>query len=85
MAHEVYYQLFQTPGQLRWVGSRGGKATARNRRDRRNCAAQRPKLQSETEPLVQRETTAAAIALLDAQYPWLRGVEKRLSSSANAA
>ena len=28
------------------------------------------------------ETTAAAIALLDARYPWLRGAEERFSNGA---
>ena len=34
---------------------------------------------SAVEPQVPIETTAAAIALLDAQSPWLRGAERRLS------
>jgi hypothetical protein len=29
---------------------------------------------------LQIETTAAAIALLDAQYPWLRAAQKRFSN-----
>ena len=31
--------------------------------------------------VARRETTAEAIAVLDAQFPWLRGAEKRRSGS----
>ena len=71
MSHEVYYQFPQTPGQARRVGARGGNATARNRRER--LVAEISEQQArEPEPQVHCETTAAAIAYLDAQYPWLR-------------
>jgi hypothetical protein len=74
MSHEVYYQFPQTPGQSRRVGARGGNATARNRRER--LVAEISEQQArEPEPQVHGETTAAAIAFLDAQYPWLRGAE----------
>lgn len=79
MSQEVFYQFPQKPGQARRCGARGGKATARNRRQSQNAAAL-----AITEPLVKQaeeplriETTAAAIARLDAQFPWLRGVERR--------
>ena len=39
----------------------------------------------EPEPQVHSETTAAAIAFLDAQYPWLRGAEKRFSKLSHRA
>ena len=76
MSHDVYYQFIATPGQARRAGARGGKATVRNRRERLDrTPAEVP------EPKAGRpsslETTAAAIALLDTQYPWLRGAEKR--------
>jgi hypothetical protein len=81
MAHDVYYQFIQTPEQARRVGARGGKVTARNRRQRLDGAsvgASEP--EAGAAPQIHIETTAAAIALLDAQYPWLRGAEKRFSN-----
>ena len=78
MSHEVYYQFIVTPGQSRRAGARGGKVTARNRRERLDGApAEVPEPQAEAAPHDHVETTAAAIARLDAQYPWLRGAEKR--------
>lgn len=81
MSHDVYYQFIQPLGQARRAGARGGKATARNGRERQDgAAAAIPEPQaSEAEP-PPIETTAAAIALLDAQYPWLRGAEKAFSN-----
>ena len=81
MTHDVYYQFIQTPEQARRVGARGGQATARKRReclDGAAAAAGEP--QAEAGPQVPSETTAAAIALLDARYPWLRGAEERFSN-----
>ena len=40
MSHDVFYQFPQTPGQARRCGARGGKATARNRRQRQEASAQ---------------------------------------------
>ena len=74
MPHTFYLRLAQTPEQRRRVGARGGKATARNRRARLSAAGPPS---SET-PASQKPHTAAAIAALDAQFPWLRGVEKRV-------
>src|SRR5260370_4701339 len=87
MSHEVYYQFPQTPGQARRVGARGGKTTARNRRERQDAAAAElaEPLLSEAEPQVPLETTAAAIALLDAEYPWLRGAERRCDPAPGGA
>ena len=79
MSHEVFYQFPQKPGQARRSGARGGKATARHRRQSQNAAAlaiAEPLVRQAREPLPF-ETTAAAIARLDAQFPWLRGVERR--------
>jgi hypothetical protein len=72
------YPLFhQTAAQLRSAGARGGKATARNRRLRQ--AGISPAPSAEAAPSIgPRETTASAIAALDAQFPWLRGVGRRL-------
>ena len=61
----------QTAEQLRRVAARGGRATARNRRARlRTTAPPRPPAlpPRQSHP----ETTAAAIAALEAQFPWLR-------------
>jgi len=66
----------QTPDSLRRIGARGGRAWARNRRLRQRIHVLVG--QSLAEPaLPARETTAAAIATLDAQFPWLRKAERR--------
>jgi hypothetical protein len=57
---------------LRRIGARGGKAHGRNQRARRTLRPPRPPARP-----VEEETAAEAIALLDAQFPWLRGAEKR--------
>ena len=75
MPHILYLRLDQTPEQLRRVGARGGKATARNRHARLSVAGTPPEAPAPQKP---HGETAAAIAALDAQFPWLRGVEKRL-------
>ena len=81
MAHDVYYQFIQAPEQARRVGARGGKATARNRRARLDGASPSgEESKNEASPPCHYETTAAAIARLDAQYPWLRGAESRFWS-----
>ena len=84
------YILFnKSPEQLRRLGARGGRAYGRNQRVRR---AQMP-----TPPAAGAlraapcETAAEAIAVLDAQFPWLsqcafgspKGMKTR-RSSANA-
>ena len=73
------YALFrQTPQQLRHAGARGGKATARNRRARLSAAG--PQGEKAAPRTFHGETTAGAIAALDAKFPWLRGVEKRFQA-----
>jgi hypothetical protein len=64
----------KTPQQLRRLGARGGRAHARNQRARRALLAALP------QPVPSRatETAAEAIAVLDTQFPWLRGAEKRV-------
>ena len=81
MAEEIYYQFPLSPGQSRRAGKRGGKATARNRRERLHSATAEV-LDSDSVVVahVSLETTAAAIALLDAQYPWLYRAERRGSA-----
>lgn len=67
------YILFK---QLRRIGARGGRAAARNRRAKLRADA--PPTQ-EPAPRVDpdAETATEAIAALDAQFPWLRGAQKR--------
>ena len=86
MSHDVYYQFLQHPGQARRAGARGGQAMVRNRRERLDCApAEVPESEAGTAPAGPFESTAAAIALLDAQYPWLRGAEKRFLNRSRRA
>ena len=86
MSHDVYYQFLQHPGQARRSGARGGKATVRNRRERLDLTpAEVPEPEAGTAPAGPFESTAAAIALLDAQYPWLRGAEKRFLNRSHRA
>ena len=65
----------KTPEQLRRQGARGGRISGRNRRARRALMPPPPPVPPRAES---RETTVAAMATLDAQFPWLRSVEKRL-------
>jgi hypothetical protein len=67
------YILFnQTPDTLHRIGARGGKAQARNRRARR-AALPTPTVAGPPQPPdPPRETTAQAIAALEAEFPWLR-------------
>ena len=76
MTNYSYILFNKTPEQLRRLGARGGKAHGRNQRARRRLAPPSPR--SDT-PRAPQETAAAAIARLDAQFPWLRGAEKRVS------
>jgi len=65
---------------LRRIGARGGHAHARNWRARRRAMLNAPaRITSAIQP--PQETTAEAVALLDAQFPWLRGAERRCSAS----
>ena len=80
MSHEVYYQFPHSDRQARRAGARGGKTAARNRRARLDgIVAEVPEPEANSFRQFPLETTAAAIARLDEQYPWLRGTEKRLS------
>jgi hypothetical protein len=77
MTNYSYILFNQSPEDLRRIGARGGRAYGRNRRDLR---AQRPKpLEAVARPVPQLETTAEAIAALDAQFSWLRGAGDRTS------
>jgi hypothetical protein len=73
----------QTAAQMRRNGARGGRATARNRRNRRPTALiLRPHTLVRLPPSPG-ETTVAAIAALDAQFPWLRAAETRCRPEPN--
>ena len=69
----------KSPLQLRRIGALGGKAYARNQRARRALMPTPPP----AIPLgsTPRQTTAEAVAVLDAQFPWLRGTEQRRSGT----
>jgi hypothetical protein len=74
MTHSPYLLFHQTPAQLRRVAARGGRASARNRRQKmRAASAPPPSAVAPTEPHA--ETVAQAIAALDAQFLWLRGAQ----------
>jgi hypothetical protein len=80
MTNYPYILFNQSPLQLRLIGARGGRAFGRNQRARRARIALIP-----TPPAAvalratSAQTTAEAIGLLDAQFPWLRRAERRLS------
>jgi hypothetical protein len=75
------YILFnKSPEQLRRLGAWGGKANARNQRARRALP-----LQPVPPRPIPGETATQAITVLDAQFPWLRGAEKRVSRNHVAA
>jgi hypothetical protein len=74
--HVYPYALFnKSPLELRRIGALGGKAHGRNQRARRALLPAPP----ETTPLrtASPQTTAEAIALLDARFPWLQRAEQR--------
>ena len=78
MSHDVYYEFQQSPEQKRRISARGGKATARHRRELLEhacCSGAEPQPAQLIE--IYLESTATAIATLDAQFPWLRGADKR--------
>jgi len=78
------YILFnKSPEQLRRLGACGGKANARNQRARRALVL--TPLPPATPRPVPGETATQAITVLDAQFPWLRGAEKRVSRNHVAA
>ena len=75
MSNHSHILFNLTIEELRRVGARGGKAYGRNQRARR--ARMAPPPAPVPSPVAPLETTAQAIALLDAHFPWLRGAEKR--------
>jgi len=76
--HIYPHALFnKSPLQLRRIGALGGKAHGRNERARRALMPPPPP----ATPLAgaARQSTAEAVAALDARFPWLCGAEKRRS------
>jgi hypothetical protein len=75
MTQFPYIFFNQTPETLRRIGARGGKTQARNRRARNRAAAVSP---SPDRAVLEThlQTTGAAMAALDSQFPWLRGAER---------
>jgi hypothetical protein len=76
MADYSHILFHKNPAQLRLLGARGGRAYGRNQRARRALLPPSPAVPL---PVVPRETTAQALAALDARFPWLRRAEKRSS------
>jgi hypothetical protein len=83
MPNYPYILFNKSPEQLRRLGARGGKAYGRNQRVRR---AQMPTPPAAGAlPAAPAETAAEAIAVLDTQFPWLRGAEKSQVHESNLA
>ena len=80
MADPFYIYFNKSLLQCRSLGARGGRAFGRNQRARRARIALLPTPPAAVPPCAApRETTATAIALLDARFPWLRCAERRRS------
>ena len=80
MADYSHILFNKAPSQLRLLGARGGKAYGRNQRARRALIALLPVPPIAAPPSpAPRQTTAEAIAVLDAQFPWLRRAESKYS------
>jgi hypothetical protein len=75
MADYSHILFNKSPLQLRLLGARGGRAYGRNQRARRALLPLPPAAVPWRAP--PQETTATAIALLDAQFPWLRCAQRR--------
>ena len=73
MTH-IPYLFNQTIEQMRRIGARGGRTHARNWRARQLATGAGPWKTTipDTPP---QETTTQAMAVLDAQFAWLRGAE----------
>jgi hypothetical protein len=76
MADYSHILFNKSPLQLRLIGARGGKAYGRNQRARRARMPMPPPALPWR--AAHQETTATAITLLDAQFPWLCRAEMRL-------
>ena len=83
MTNYPYILFNKSPLQLRLIGARGGRAHGRNLRARRARMATPPAAVRLHAP--PGETTAQAIALLDAQFPWLCRAELRVPLARKSA
>jgi hypothetical protein len=78
MTNYPYILFNKSPLQLRDLGARGGRAYGRNQRRRRALMALLPPTPEAAPPRAAHgQTTAEAVAVLDAQFPWLRSSEKK--------
>ena len=77
MTH-IPYLFNQSIEQMRRIGARGGRTRARNWRARQ-CAAVTGLGETPTPDPPPQETTIQAMAVLDAQFAWLRGAGKPVS------
>src|SRR5947209_19608961 len=77
MPNYPYILFNKSPEQLRRLGARGGRAYVLNQRVRRAQMSTLPA--AGALPAPPGETAAQASAVLDAQFPWLLGAEKRFS------
>jgi hypothetical protein len=73
MTH-IPFLFNQTIEQMRRIGARGGRTHARNWRARQSAGAGQREIAVAVAPPL--ETTTQAVAVLDAQFAWLRGAEK---------
>jgi hypothetical protein len=73
---ERFYNFYKSPDQMRRLGARGGRISARRRAGRAPRGITPVPI---PRPATEWATTAQDIALLDARFPWLRGAEKRES------
>jgi hypothetical protein len=80
MADPSYILFNKSLLQCRSLGARGGRAYGRNQRARRALLLKLP--EAVPPRAAPQETTAKAIVLLDAQFPWLRCAQKRLARRA---
>jgi hypothetical protein len=72
------YVLFnKSPLQLRLIGARGGRAHGRNQRARRALLPTQP--EATPQRVTPGQSTAEAIAVLNAKFPWLHCAEQRRS------
>jgi hypothetical protein len=76
MTNYPYVLFNKSPLQLRLIGARGGRAFGRNQRRLRALLPSPPDAVPLRTALL--PTTAEAIAMLDAQFPWLRSAERRV-------
>ena len=75
MADPSYILFHKSLLQCRSLGARGGRAFGRNQRARRAVLPTPPAAVAPNAALP--ESTAEAVAVLDARFPWLRCAEKR--------